>query len=136
MFLNNTLPVRVVAGVARQGNCVLIARRRHDDVLGGLWEFPGGKVEAGETPEQALKREFFEEFGAEIKVKNCIGARIHTYPDRLIELIGYEVELLTPIQHQNAHEDLAWIPVGELSSFALAPADEFLKDFLLKEGMK
>lgn len=135
MSLTNTSPVRVVAGVARRGDCVLIGRRRHDDVLGGVWEFPGGKVEAGESPEQALIREFLEEFGAEIRVKNYIGARTHTYSDRIIELVGYEVELLTPVQYQNAHEGLAWVRLGELNSFALAPADEFLKDFLLKEGM-
>ncbi|MCX7626218.1 MAG: (deoxy)nucleoside triphosphate pyrophosphohydrolase [Candidatus Sumerlaeaceae bacterium] len=125
--------VKVVAGIARQGQCVLIAQRRKGDFLGGMWEFPGGKVESGETPPDALKREFLEEFGAEIKVKNYIGARLHRYPHCLIELCAYEVELLTPLQHQLAHDDLAWVPIPQLRNFTLAPADEFLQKYLLEE---
>ncbi|MGB9692721.1 MAG: (deoxy)nucleoside triphosphate pyrophosphohydrolase, partial [Candidatus Sumerlaeaceae bacterium] len=107
-------------------------KRRADDSLGGFWEFPGGKVEEGETPEAALKREFFEEFGALVEVGSFLGSNTHEYDHVIIELIGYEVSLLGAISRMDAHECMAWVPIADLEFYDLAPADEFLKGFLVE----
>lgn len=133
---HNNQPVLVVAGVARQNGRVLLAQRRHDDSLGGLWEFPGGKVETGETPSQALVREFYEEFGATIRVGAWLGSQVHDYPHKSIELCAYEVELLSPLRRLEAHERVAWVAPEDLIKYELAPADEFLRTILLNRAEK
>lgn len=72
--------IEVVAGVIYKDNKFLIAQRNLKKAQGGLWEFPGGKVEKGESYENALTREIKEEFNANIEVKEYIGENIHHYP--------------------------------------------------------
>ena len=74
--------IEVVAGVIYKDNKFLIAQRNLKKSQGGLWEFPGGKLESGESCEAALKREIFEEFEVEIEVEGYITENIHHYPEK------------------------------------------------------
>ena len=116
-------PVAVTAAIIRRGELVLVARRRADGARGGLWEFPGGKVEPGETDEAALARELNEELG----IDACVGRPADTvtweYPDVTIELRAYECEIVRGEPAPGEHEELAWLPAERLLELALAPAD-------------
>ena len=81
----------VVAGVIRSGESVLLAQRPNDDPLGPRWEFPGGKVEYGESPEESLRRELLEELAIQVEVGGLLGEVIHDYGTGRIRLIAYEV---------------------------------------------
>ncbi len=82
--------VRVVAAVVRRGGCILITRRKDDAERGGLWEFPGGKVEQGEEEPDALRREIREELGCDLQVGRLLLRHSHRYPDLEVELAFYE----------------------------------------------
>ena len=84
---------RVVAAVIRRGDRILIARRRDGAERGGQWEFPGGKVEAGEGEPEALRREIREELGCELTVGRLLVRHRHRYPDLEVELAFYACEL-------------------------------------------
>lgn len=124
--------LRVVAGVAIRNSHVFLAKRRSDDNLGGLWEFPGGKLEEGESPREALEREFQEEFGAEIEVGRQLGVNAHEYDHAIVELMAYEVTFRSPISQTAAHDCIAWVPIEDLEFYELAPADEFLRKLLIQ----
>ena len=87
--------IEVVAGIIYKNNKFLIAQRNLKKAQGGLWEFPGGKVEKNESYESALIREIKEELNADIEVNEYIGERIHHYPEKDIKLIFYKAKLLS-----------------------------------------
>ena len=113
--------LRVVGGVARRESdgAVLMARRPPGGRHGGLWEFPGGKVEAGETDEEALARELQEELGVVAEV----GALIAVGQDERIELWCYAVRLLGEPQALD-HDALCWVLPDALPSLPSPPADQ------------
>lgn len=85
--------IRVVAAVIRRGAVVLVTRRKEDAERGGLWEFPGGKVEPGESEPVALAREIQEELGCGLEIGPFIARNVHRYPDLEVELAFYACEL-------------------------------------------
>ena len=89
----STRTVRVVAAVVRRGGRILVTRRKADAERGGLWEFPGGKVELGEEEPQALRREIREELGCAVEVGRLRLRHRHAYPDLVVELAFYDCEL-------------------------------------------
>jgi 8-oxo-dGTP diphosphatase len=111
---------------------VLIAKRPPGCPLAGLWEFPGGKVEAGESPEHALSRELAEELGIEIAADDLAPLTFasHAYPDfhllMPLFLCSRWRGALTPQEGQ----ELAWVRPAELASYDMPPADEPLKAVL------
>jgi 8-oxo-dGTP diphosphatase len=111
---------------------ILIAKRPPGCPLAGLWEFPGGKVEAGESPEHALSRELAEELGIEIAADDLAPLTFasHAYPDfhllMPLFLCSRWRGALTPQEGQ----ELAWIRPAELASYDMPPADEPLKAVL------
>jgi 8-oxo-dGTP diphosphatase len=118
-------PIPVVAAVIRRGDRVLIAQRPPGKALALKWEFPGGKVEPGESPEAAIVREIHEELGLPIRVLRVLPSFVHHYATLSIELIPIlaEPEPGAPEPHPHEHVALEWIPVSELAARDLAEAD-------------
>lgn len=112
--------VQVAAAViTREDGAVLIGRRRAGKAHAGLWEFPGGKLEAGETPEACLVRELREEFGVEI----AVGPYLAAGRDGPIELRGYRARLVAGEPRLSDHDAIAWVVPGELPRYPMPPAD-------------
>ncbi len=127
-------PIRVVAGVVERAGRVLLARRRQEDHQGGKWEFPGGKVEPGESEQAALEREFREEFGVEIRAQERMGACLHAYSDKSVELIAWRAEYRSGEFHPLAHDEIAWVEKALLEQYDVAAADRFIVEGL--SGMR
>ena len=115
---------------------VLICQRPQGKQLAGLWEFPGGKVEAGETPEQALIRELHEELGVTI-TEACLAPFVfasHAYDSFHLLMPLYLCRRWEGFVLAHEHEALAWVKPDELSSYPMPPADAplaaYLRDFL------
>lgn len=122
--------VVVVAAVIEQQGRFLIARRLTGTHLAGYWEFPGGKVHAGETHEEALRREIFEELNAGLLNVRKILDTSHAYPERIVELHFYRGELTTAPQPVLGQE-LRWITRSEFDGLKFPPADAELVDGLI-----
>ena len=118
--------INVVAAVITNDDWkILIAQRNLKKSQGGLWEFPGGKIEKGETKEEAIIREIKEELTIDIKVDKYIGEKIFNYPDKDINLIALKCEKISGNVQLTEHEDIKWVKKSELENFKFAPADEF-----------
>ena len=122
--------IEVVAGIIYKEGKFLIAQRNLKKSQGGLWEFPGGKVESGETKQEALKREIKEEFNADIKVGEFVGEIIHSYPDKEIKLNFYKAELIGETFELLEHEDCSWITKEEKDKYEFAGADQKIFELL------
>ena len=122
--------IEVVAGVIYKEDKFLIAQRNLKKAQGGLWEFPGGKVEKNETHEEALKREIKEEFNADIRVDKYIGENVHHYPEKDIKLVFYKATLLSEKIDLLVHEDYRWITKEDKDNFEFAGADVKVFDLI------
>lgn len=115
--------IEVTAGVIEQEGKILITKRAAGDKRGGLWEFPGGKVEKGEKPEECLIREINEELEILIEVKNHIIDSEYKYEDIHINLRAYRAIYLGGDIKLNVHEDYKWVEAENLCDYSFAPAD-------------
>jgi len=113
--------VLVVAAVVVRGDRVLLSRRPPGKHLAGLWEFPGGKVEEGETPEEALVREVREEVGVEIRRLRPYAFVHHAYPEKRILMLAYRCEAAD--EPGDAELEWRWQPLAELDAASMPPAD-------------
>lgn len=113
----------VTAAILQKDGKVLIARRRRGDRLEGKWEFPGGKLEPGESPESCLARELREEFGIEAAVADFFAASVYEYAHGTIDLRAYRVRHLSGSLQVHSHEEIAWVEPAKLLSYDLSPAD-------------
>jgi len=117
-------PVHVVAGVILDPRGrILLARRTAGRDLAGLWEFPGGKVDAGETPEQALARELHEELGIRIQASTPLIAVPQAYRNKRIILDVRRIGAWSGSAAGREHQALAWVPPAKLASYPMPPAD-------------
>lgn len=114
---------RVTAAVIQREGKILIARRKGGDRFGGLWEFPGGKVEADESPEECLRRELREELGVEAEVRELLVASRYDYGDFDVELLAYRVDVLAEDFYLNDHDEIRWVLPQELKQYAFPEAD-------------
>ena len=124
--------VEVVAALVWDKNKFLICQRPEGKARGLLWEFVGGKVEKGETKEQALIRECREELGIGITVGDVFTDVIHKYPDIDVHLTLFNAKITegTPVMLE--HNDIKWIGVEEISAYSFCPADQKILEKLLK----
>ena len=118
-------PVPVVCAIIMRDERIMLAQRPLDKKLGGLWEFPGGKVEPGESAEAALHRELQEELGCTVRITQPLAPFVHAYDWGSIELIPFICELTSdsPAPHPHEHTALVWVEHSLLQSYNLAPAD-------------
>ncbi len=121
----------VVAAIIEVDGKFLIGKRKKGKNLEGKWEFPGGKVEPLETPEGCLKREFEEEFGVEIKVKNFLGESIFDYGKWKIRLLGYYAEHISGEFISKDHDKIKWVSPTEFEVYNFADADILLTKMVI-----
>ena len=126
--------IRVVAALIERDGRYLITQRRETAVLPLLWDFPGGRVEDGESDEAALAREVQERLGAAVEVGQLISFVNHPYERYAVDLFLYECKLLTEQLHCHAVKDYAWVISKEMESYSFTPVDEASMSKLLGEG--
>jgi 8-oxo-dGTP diphosphatase len=117
--------VKVTAAILVKDNRILIAKRGPADRLADKWEFPGGKIESHETPEQCLKREMKEEFDIEVSVGEYLGSSIYHYDHISIELLAFRTHWKGGEIDLKDHDEFQWISPEALAGFDFAPADRF-----------
>jgi 8-oxo-dGTP diphosphatase len=116
----------VAAAVVRREGRVLLTRRPDRGHLAGYWEFPGGKLEDGESPEDALRRECREECGVDVEPVDILDVAFHRYPGKDVLLLFYDCRLRAgEVQHLQV-ADHAWVLPSELRAYELPPPDERL----------
>ncbi len=119
--------INVVAAIIKNGEGkILITQRNLKKSQGGLWEFPGGKIEKGETREEAIIREIKEELTIEINVESYLGEKVFEYPEKSINLIALNCRVKSGNIYLTEHEEARWVEKAELNSFEFAPADIFI----------
>lgn len=123
LFQEGRRMVEVAAGVIVKDSMVLIAQKGAGERLGLKWEFPGGKVEGGETPESCLRRELREEFSIDAAVGDYICTSKYDYGYISVELKAYFVRWPGGEIKLNEHRQIKWVKPSELGQYDFAPAD-------------
>ena len=113
----------VVAALVREEGRILMSRRRPDQAMPNLWEFPGGKVEPGEHPEAALVRELREELGCDVEVDRIHEVVFHAYPDFDLTMLVYASRIVGGRPRAIEVAEIAWVEPARLPSLDLLPAD-------------
>lgn len=119
----------VVAALIWDGDRFMACQRPAHKKRGLLWEFVGGKVEPGETKEQALIRECYEELAVEIRVGDVFMEVVHEYPDLTVRLTLFHASIASGTPQMLEHNDIRWITTAQIDEFEFCPAD---KDILTK----
>lgn len=123
--------IEVVGAIIKDGDRYLVGQRAAHKSQGGLWEFIGGKIEQGETPEQALARECREELALEIENEQVIDSVIHEYPEKTIRLILISCSPKSgSVPMALEHQQIMWVTVSEMRKMPFAAADFELIDKL------
>ena len=115
--------IEVAAGIIAHEGRYLIARRKAGAHLGGLWEFPGGKRETGETLEECLHRELWEELNVRISAPTPFQIVRHEYPEKVVELHFFCCRIATGVAIAMDCAELRWVYPHEMASFEFPPAD-------------
>lgn len=125
------LRINVVAGIIINQNKILIGKRKDKDIGGGKWEFPGGKIEIGETNSEALERELYEELGISAKIGKELMNYEHMFKTTIynisfMEIIDYDGEI-----RNNAHSEIKWVKFSNLLEYDFISGDDrFIQSFL------
>ena len=125
--MNDKCIIEVVGAIIRDGDRYLVGQRAANKAQGGLWEFMGGKIEPGETPEQALSRECREELALEIENEHIIDSVVHEYPEKTIRLTLISCSPKSgSIPKALEHQQIRWVTVKEMEKMPFCPADKDL----------
>lgn len=125
----------VTAAIIIKDDRVLIAQRADPPKLAGFWEFPGGKVEEGETVEECLVREIQEELSIDVAVLSWYGQSIYKYESGAIDLQAFTCKIVSGSITNNTHAEIRWCRAQELSDWSFLPADIPLVKRLISEGL-
>lgn len=124
----------VVAALIWDENRFMICQRPENKTRAFEWEFVGGKVEPGETKQQALIRECREELGVEVNVYDIFMDVVHKYPDITVHLTLFNATIADGVPQKLEHNDIQWITPEEISGFNFCPADdEILKEIIRRQ---
>jgi 8-oxo-dGTP diphosphatase len=122
---------RSVAGICVRDGKVFVAKRGPTGSCGGLWEFPGGKVEPGESDEAALSREYEEEFGVAARPRRLLGETMFAHDGVVRVLAAWLIELPASSEPElREHAEAAWLSLDELSGLTLVKSDSRLVKFI------
>lgn len=113
----------VTAGIIEKDGKILIAKRKTGKCIGASWEFPGGKLEAEETPQECLKRELMEELNFEVEVGEYVASSMFSCGGREIELRAYKVRYLAGEMTLIDHEEARWVNIDELLNYEFTLPD-------------
>jgi len=127
--------INVVAAIIIKDGCLFATQRGYGEWK-DWWEFPGGKIEQGETLEEALKREIREELSTEINVDEFLCTVEYDYPKFHLSMHCYICSLLTESLHLNEHEAARWLTKDELNSVKWLPADKIVVEQLIDTNVK
>jgi 8-oxo-dGTP diphosphatase len=116
------MKIVTAALLIKDGLC-LIAKRSAGDPLANLWEFPGGKIEEGETPEECLQREMQEEFQIDVEVGHFFAESIYEYERGTIRLVAYWANWIGDTLYPTVHDEVAWVNKRTILNYKFAPAD-------------
>jgi 8-oxo-dGTP diphosphatase len=120
------LAIKVTAAVIERGGKVLIARRKKGDRFEGRWEFPGGKIEAEESPQECLRRELREEMGVEVEAGEFLCSVPFEMSGLSIELMAFRTRLLAGEVRCHDHDEVRWVEPGHLGDFDLTEPDRLV----------
>lgn len=115
--------IHVVGALIVHEGKILCAQRGEDQLLPGMWEFPGGKIEAGETPREALRREILEEMNCTVEVGEQVEHTVHEYDFGIVHLTTFYCKLLAGTPTLTEHARFEWLHPVEMGSLDWAPAD-------------
>ncbi len=125
--------IKVTAAVIEKDGKILIAKRKKSDRMGGKWEFPGGKLGLGETPEACLKRELKEELNIEAEIGEFICSAKFSYMLVPLELLVYKARYVSGEFKALDHDELQWVAPSELEKYDFVKADVTVVRKLLKD---
>jgi 8-oxo-dGTP diphosphatase len=128
------LPLIVTAAIIRDGDAVLITRRPPESRHGGMWEFPGGKLDAGESPQECLSREILEELGLEVAVESIFEIAYHRYEWGPVLILAFECRILNGEIRHIGISDHRWVSPEEMRLYGILPADRPIIAKLLKSA--
>jgi mutator protein MutT len=124
MLKDAEIPTRVGIGLIGRAGRYLIRQRRPGQIMAGVWEFPGGKCEPGETPEQASARECLEEVGVAVQVDRLRARIVHRYEHGLVELSFYDCRTVDPLAEPAEGSGFRWVAARELAGYTFPGANE------------
>jgi 8-oxo-dGTP diphosphatase len=128
------VPVKVTAGIIEENGRVLLARRKPGKHMGGKWEFPGGKIEPGESPEQSLARELNEELCVRAQIGKFLCTTFFEGDGVSLELLVYRVDCIEGAPELREHDEIRWVRPDQLPSFDLADSDRMVVEALYRRG--
>ena len=125
--------IPVTAAILRRDDGAILVCRRGPGGCEGCWEFPGGKLEPGETLPECMRRELREELNIDVAVGDCYTSFVHRTPDRDLEFTFFHVTLLQGEPQCRVHTELAWLQPGQMDPVQFCPADRAVVRLLQKE---
>jgi mutator protein MutT len=135
--MQNLPPVKkVIASVIKQNGKFLIAQRAKQDSLYGKWEFPGGKMEEGETEKECLHRELFEEFGIKAEIGNYLCSSFFEHKGNLTEMRAYSVLSYSGELQLFDHQQIAWVEAENLLSFDMPEPDRPIIEYICNNNLE
>lgn len=124
--------IQVAAAIIRRDGKILVCRRGAGGSCAHLWEFPGGKLEPGETLEQCAVRECREELEINISINGISGETSYRYPEREVALTFFDAVILSGEIKKKVHEEIRWVLPAELNQFSFCPGDKEIIQKMLR----